>query len=58
MYSLEVAKQRAFDRCNLEGDDCDIYKVLYSYKSIASLPDKEVDEIYDWIADGLGFTRW
>lgn len=57
MYSLEVAKQRAFDRCNLEGDDCDIYRILYSYKSIARLSDKEVDEIYDEIADGLGFTQ-
>ncbi len=57
MYSLEVAKQRAFDRCNLEGDDCDIYRILYNYKSIARLSDKEVDEIYDEIADGLGFTQ-
>ena len=57
MYSLEVAKQRAFDRCNLEGDDCDIYRILYNYKSIARLSDKEIDEIYDEIADGLGFTQ-
>ena len=57
MYSLEVAKQRAFDRCNLEGDDCDIYRILYNYKSVARLSDKEVDEIYDEIADGLGFTQ-
>ena len=54
---LEKAIQRAFDRCNLIGENVDIYEVLYSYKAIAQLPDEEVDKIYDQIADGLGFTR-
>lgn len=55
MYSLEQAKQRAFDRCNLEGDDCKIYNILYQYKAIRSLPDEEIDELYDEMAENLGF---
>lgn len=56
MLGLEKAKERAFDKCNLIGENCDIYEVLYSYKAIAELPDEEVDKIYDWIAEGIGFT--
>jgi hypothetical protein len=57
MMNLEKAIQRAFDRCNLIGENVDIYQILYSYKAIAQLPDEEVDKIYDQIAEGLGFTR-
>lgn len=55
MYSLEQAKQRAFDRCNREGEDCQIYNILYQYKAIRELPDEMIEEIYDDIAYGLGF---
>lgn len=58
MMKLEKAIQRAFDRCNLIGEDVDIYQILYSYKAIAQLPEEKIDEIYDDIAEGLGFTRW
>jgi hypothetical protein len=57
MMKLEKAIQRAFDRCNLIGEDVDIYEILYSYKAIAQLPDEEIDKIYDTIAEGLGFTK-
>lgn len=52
---LEKAIQRAFDRCNLIGYDCDIYKVLYSYKAIRELPQEQIDELYEEFAKGLGF---
>lgn len=52
---LEKAIERAFDRCNLEGEECDIYRVLYSYKAIKELPQKEIDVIYEDIAHRLGF---
>ena len=52
---LEKAIERAFDRCNLSGENCDIYEVLYSYKAIRELPDKEIDKIYESFAKGLGF---
>lgn len=58
MMKLEQAKARAFDRLNLEGADCDIYRVLYSYKAIRQLPDAEIDRIYDELAERLGFYRW
>lgn len=40
MMNLETAKQRAFDRLNLMGEECDIYKVLYQYKAIRELPEE------------------
>lgn len=52
---LEKAIQRAFDRCNLIGEECDIYSVLYSYKAIRELPEEKIDEIYEDIAEQLGF---
>lgn len=52
---LEKAIERAFDRCNLIGEDCDIYEVLYSYKAIRELPADEIDKIYIDIAERLGF---
>lgn len=55
--TLEQAKQKAFDRCNLIGEDCDIYSVLYRYKAIRDLPDEQIDQIYDEIAENLGF-KW
>lgn len=56
MTRLEKAIERAFDRCNLIGEDCDIYGVLYAYKAIRELPDAEVEQIYENFAKGLGFT--
>ena len=55
MMKLETAKQKAFDRCNLIGEECDIYSVLYQYKAIRELPDEEIDKIYDEMAENLGF---
>lgn len=52
---LTRAIDRAFNRCNLIGVDCDVYKVLYSYKAIRELSDVEIDKIYDQIVKGLGF---
>lgn len=55
MMKLETAIKRAFDRCNLAGEDCDIYSILYQYKAICELPEKKIDEIYDQIAESLGY---
>lgn len=57
MLSLEKAIERAFDRCNLAGAGCEIYKYLYSYKAIRELPQTEIDALYDRFAKGLGFAR-
>ena len=54
---LETAIERAFNKCNLIGIDCDVYKVLYSYKAIRELDEKEIDRIYDYIVERLGFTK-
>lgn len=57
MLSLEKAIERAFDRCNIEGYDCEIYKYLYAYKAIRELPQAEIEALYDRFAKGLGFAR-
>ena len=54
---LDKAIDRAFDRCNLIGDECDIYSVLYRYKAIRELPDEKLEEIYEDIAFRLGFIQ-
>ena len=53
---LETAIERAFNRCNLIGEDVDVYKILYSYKAIRDLPDEEIEQIYEEIVEDLGFT--
>lgn len=57
MMKLETAIERAFNKCNLIGENVDIYEVLYSYKAIASLDPDEIDKIYDNIAKRLGFCK-
>lgn len=53
----EKAIERAFDRCNLIGEEVDILKIMYQYKAIRELPEEEIDQIYDDIADRLGFHQ-
>lgn len=55
--SLKDAIQRAFDRCNLEGENTDIWNMMYKYKAIRELSDEEQEEIYNDIAFSLGFMR-
>lgn len=53
----EQAIERAFNRCNMIGENVDILSILYKYKAIRDLPDDEIDQIYDDIADRLGFHQ-
>ena len=55
MMSLEKAVDRAIDRINLIGEECDVYSILYQYKVIRELPDEEIDKIYDHVVNVLGF---
>ena len=60
MLTINEAKQRAFDRCNLQncfGGDIDIYKEMYKFKALRELPDNEFDAVYDELAERLGFYR-
>lgn len=57
MMKLENAIDRCFDRCNLAGSDCDIIYYMYQYKAIRELPEEQFDEVYETIAEGLGFHR-
>ena len=58
MLTLEQAKQRVFDRCNLAGENVEIYHFMYQYKAIRDLPDAEFEAVYEEIATGLGFARY
>ena len=55
MIKLEHAIDRCFDKCNLDGPDCDIFKRMYQYKAIRDLPGDEFDAVYDDLAKRLGF---
>ncbi len=55
--SLKDAIQRAFDRCNLEGEETDIWNMMYKYKVIRELDEEKQEEIYNDIAFSLGFMR-
>lgn len=55
MITKEKAIERAIDSCNLIGEDCDVYSVLYRYKAIRECPDEEIDKIYDLVTKSLGF---
>ena len=57
MMTKEKAIERAFDRCNLIGENVDILQIMYQYKAIRELPENEIDQIYDDIADRLGFHQ-
>ena len=59
MMTKEKAIERAFDRCNLIGENVDILQIMYQYKAIRELPENDIDQIYDDIADRLGFhQKW
>ena len=57
MMSIETAKERAFNKCNLMGDDVDVYRVLYQYKVFRDITADELDKVYDDIVFRLGFTK-
>lgn len=57
MLTLEQAKQRAFDRLNLTEGEVFIYREIYRYKAIRELPEDKIDEIYEELAERLGFCR-
>lgn len=52
---LDKAIERCFNRCNLEGTNCDVIKIMYQYKAIRELPEKEFDAVYDELVKDLGF---
>ena len=53
----DTAIERAFDACNLIGENVDILQVMYRYKALRELPEEEIDQIYDEIANRLGFHQ-
>lgn len=57
MLSIERATERAFDKCNLIGEDVDVFAVLYQYKVFREMSDQELDKVYDDIVFRLGFLN-
>lgn len=53
---LQKAINRAFERCNLIGTECDVDAVLLQYKAIRELSEEEYEKVYDMIVDALGLT--
>lgn len=49
--------EKAFDKANLQGEDVDLWEIIYSYKAFQNLTDEQQEELYDYLAERLGFTR-
>ena len=55
---VATAVERAFRKANLiEGESTDLYKVIYSYKALQNLPQNQIEVIYDYLAERLGFRK-
>lgn len=54
---LENTVEKAFRKANLIGEDVDLYNVMYSYKTLQKLPEQDIEIIYDYLSERLGFTR-
>ena len=52
---VAAAVEKAFNRANLEGEDSDIYNHIYAYKALRNLPQEQIEVIYDYLAERLGF---
>lgn len=54
---FEKAVDRCFDRCNLIGEDVDIYAEMNRYKALREASTEQREEAYESIADRLGFIQ-
>lgn len=57
MMKTETAIERVFRRCNLIGEDVDIYEIMMEYKVLRDKSTEEQESIYYEIAERLGFLR-
>ena len=55
MMKTETAIERVFNRCNLIGEDVDIYEIMMQYKVLREKTIDEQEDIYYEIAERLGF---
>jgi hypothetical protein len=54
----ETAIERVFNRCNLIGEDVDIYEIMMQYKVLREKTIDQQESIYYEIAERLGFLMW
>ena len=52
---FNAAVDKCFDRCNLIGEDVDIYAEMNRYKALREASTEQREEAYESIADRLGF---
>lgn len=53
--SIKRSIDFAYNKCNLSGTDTDVYSVIRKYKNLRNLDEESIDEIYDYIVQGLCF---
>lgn len=53
---IATAIENAYHKANKTSAE-DLYKVIYSYKSLKVLPSNVIDAIYDHIAFRMGYLR-
>ena len=52
---FENAVERCFHRCNLIGEDVDIYREMNRYKILRESSPEVRDTVYEYLAYRLGF---
>lgn len=55
--STAEATDRCFDKCNLIGEDVDIYEQMRKFKTLSNLPIAQWESVYDHIAERMGFLN-
>ena len=53
-YTKEQATQKAFDLCNLEGENTDIFNQMNKFSILRNLPEADRDQVRDEIAIRMG----
>lgn len=52
---LNAVIEKAFRKANLIGENADLYQVMYSYKALREISQEDLEIIYDYLAERLGF---
>lgn len=55
--AYEQAIDKCFDRCNLIGEDVDIWGEMWKYKALREATEDMKEQAYDAIASRMGFYR-
>ena len=58
MMTIKQAIEKVFDRCNLIGEDANIYAEMNRYKALRELDPAQQGKVYEILACRLGFMSY